>query len=131
MSKSKKGQEGIRLKKKTKKAYSATRKRVVHELGKGRICTTDVPGLRRSPLDLVLDASEGFIPLWEQGKVLRWEFERTSLEMIDNSSEVKAYVRGILEEALLEWGSSAPIGFTESNSASDFKSGSNRTTAAI
>ena len=43
---------------------------LVHVLGRGIICDTDRRGHAtpqgQKPTEIVVDASEGFIPLWEQ-----------------------------------------------------------------
>ncbi len=50
----------------------------VHSYGDEKICITDHRGFStpkgRNPEELVLDASEGFIPLWAEGVNLRWRF---------------------------------------------------------
>lgn len=48
----------------------------IHVFGKGVICDTDTRGHatpgNRTPFELVVDASEGFIPLWARDMTLRW-----------------------------------------------------------
>ena len=55
----------------------------VHLLGPGKICDTEARGHAtpqgRSVLEIVLDASNGFIPLWASGTVLRWRFRERSM----------------------------------------------------
>jgi hypothetical protein len=49
-----------------------------HVFGEGYKCSTDEIGYKnprdRGPAELVLDASEGFIPLWDKNVTLRWRF---------------------------------------------------------
>jgi len=62
----------------------------VHILRKGFRCVTDKAGKPvpngRSNLELVVDASEGFIPLWAQGVILRWQFADGTLERSETRS---------------------------------------------
>lgn len=55
----------------------------MHVLGKGIRCDTEAKGHAqprgKSPLEIVVDASEGFIPLWEKKTTLRWRFRERSL----------------------------------------------------
>ncbi len=69
----------------------------------------------------MVDASEGFIPLWDENVVLRWEFDEDSLAIYSNADEIKSYVRELLAEALLKWGEAAPVKFSENSSIWDFK----------
>jgi hypothetical protein len=50
----------------------------VHVFGNGFRCNTEARGhvtpQRRSPLEIVVNASEGFIPLWTKDTTLRWRF---------------------------------------------------------
>jgi len=115
----------IKLELKSKKECSCVDSPIVHKYGKDRICTTDGIGYatpdNRSPLELVLDSSEGHIPLWDRNVVLRWEFDENSLLAFSNSEEIKSYVREIFGEALLRWGDVAPVRFSENSNDWDFK----------
>ena len=55
----------------------------VHVFGKGVICDTEKRGYAtpegRSVLEIVLDATEGFIPLWAKDMTLRWRFQERSM----------------------------------------------------
>jgi len=97
----------------------------VHKLGKKQVCGTDergfaTPGDRR-PTDLVLDASEGFIPLWRYGTTLRWCFDEVALSAFENRTAVKSDVRELVHDAILAWGDSAPVKFKEERDSYDFK----------
>ena len=74
---------------------------------------TDYRPRRRSPLELVVDATEGFVPLWEENFVLQWRFNAASLAEFQNEQAVKETVRQLLSAAIAAWGDSAPIRFTE------------------
>ncbi len=100
-------------------------KKEVHKLGNAFVCETDSRGhatpQSRTPLELVLDASEGFIPLWEQGVTLRWRFNEVSLSLFPDPEAVKTDVRELLADALLAWGDAAPVKFSERDDAWDFE----------
>ena len=93
----------------------------VHVLGKGIICTTDQRAHKSSPLRIVVDATEGFIPLWDRGLVLRWRFNETSLAVFENAVELKNRIRSLLNDAITAWGDAAPIRFSENDDNSDFE----------
>lgn len=97
----------------------------VHVFGNGIVCDTDTRGHAtprgQSPLEIVLDSSEGFIPLWAKSTTLRWRFQDRSLRSLENPSAAKAEIRKLLGEALLAWGDAAPIKFAERDDAWDFE----------
>ena len=123
--KSKKSKSLIDLKLKSKKECSSKRNPIIHKYGKGHTCTTDGVGFEtpknRSPLEIVVDTSEGVVPLWEKGSVLRWEFDENSLALYANPEEIKEYIRELFAEALLEWDFAVPIIFSENSKSWDFK----------
>lgn len=83
------------------KTFSEVTDPQVHVISKKIICATDYRAHKRSPLSLVVDATEGFIPLWAENMVLRWKFNEPSLSRFQNP------------EAIAKWGDSAPMRFTE------------------
>jgi len=93
----------------------------IHVLEKGIICTTDYRARKRSPFDIVLDATDGFIPLWAENLILRWSFNTTSLSFFQQPEAVMSQVRSLLGEAILAWGDATPIRFTETSDNSDFE----------
>ena len=98
----------------------------VHIYGKSNaVCATDVRGHATprdaSPLEIVVDASEGFIPLWSEGMTLRWRFQERSLSVFADPDLAKSAIRQRLGQGLLEWGSAVPVKFTERNDAWDFE----------
>lgn len=93
----------------------------IHLLGKGVICTTDHRARKRSPFDIVVDATEGFIPLWAEGMVLRWKFNTASLSIFQQPESVKSRIRKLLNEAITAWGDAVPIRFKERSDNSDFE----------
>jgi hypothetical protein len=93
----------------------------VQRLGKGIICRTDYRPVKRDPTRIVVDATEGFIPLWAENLVLRWRYNETSLAIFQHSADIKNKVRDLLNSAIMAWGDAAPIGFTEASDNSDFE----------
>jgi len=97
----------------------------VHRLGESIICETEDAGSATprglSPFEIVLDASEGFIPLWAPDTTLRWRFRESSLARFENPQAVRAKVEQLLGEALLEWGDAAPVKFAQRDDAWDFE----------
>lgn len=97
----------------------------VHVVGKGIICETEDAGSATprglSPLEIVLDASEGFIPLWAPETTLRWRFRESSLARFENPQALRATIEQLLGEALLLWGDAIPIKFAQRDDAWDFE----------
>jgi hypothetical protein len=97
----------------------------VHLLGRGIVCDTEARGHKtpqgRSPARIVVDASEGFIPLWGKNQRLRWRFQARSMNNFRNPAAAKAEIRKLFADALLEWGTAAPVKFTEDNDVWDFE----------
>lgn len=92
-----------------------------HKFGKGHICRTDARPRKRSPLALVVNATEGFIPLWDKNLVLRWGFNDASLATFQKPVAIKEKLRSLLGKAISLWGVSAPIRFVENSDNSDFE----------
>lgn len=99
--------------------------RDVHSLGGTHVCATGGRGYatpeNRGPLDLVVDATEGFIPLWAKNQHLRWRFDDASFNYFKNAEAAKEEVRRIFAEAVRLWGDSAPILFKMDRDVWDFE----------
>lgn len=97
----------------------------IHVFGSGAICDTDTRGYatpkNRSPLDLVVDASEGFIPLWDEDVTLRWRFQERSMSIFVDSEAAKTAIKELLAEAILAWGDATPVKFAQRDDAWDFE----------
>lgn len=97
----------------------------VHLYGKSKVCLTDSKGYampkNMSPAEIVLDASEGFIPLWDENVNLRWRFNRNSLLYFENPQLAKDAIRNLFSEAILKWDYAAPVKFSEREDAWDFE----------
>lgn len=96
-----------------------------HVYRKGYRCATDEIGHATpegmSPATLVLDATEGFIPLWEKNVTLRWRFNETSFRQFARPEAAKKAIRGLMGKALLLWGDAVPVKFAERADAWDFE----------
>src|SRR5687768_16485390 len=97
----------------------------VHVFGNGFRCDTETRGHAtpegRSPLEIVVDASEGFIPLWVKGTTLRWRVRERSLSRFANPAAARKQIRKLFGEALLAWGTAAPVKFKEDADVWDFE----------
>jgi hypothetical protein len=108
------------------KGESARLDSLVHMLGGGVVCDTDSRGHGTpdgsSPAKLVLEASEGFIPLWgADAKLLRWRFRERSMGYFEDISAAKLEISALLSDALLAWGSAAPVRFKHDRDLWDFE----------
>lgn len=96
-----------------------------HVYGHGAVCDTDRRGHAtpqgRSPFEIVVDATEGFVPLWAKGSILRWRFRPGTLKVFQRPAAARSAIRQLLGEALLMWGDSAPVTFAERDDAWDFE----------
>ncbi|KAF9924383.1 hypothetical protein BGZ67_009323 [Mortierella alpina] len=90
----------------------------VHHFGKGRLCVTGERARKRSPLEILLDASDGFIPLWENGVTLRYRFDQRTLS---RSGKTKDEILTLFNKAVNQWGDAAPVAFKESSTTWDFE----------
>ena len=90
-----------------------------------KICATSDRGYRtpqnRSPLDIVVDASDGFIPLWGENTCLKWRFNEPSMDYFQSPDLAKDYIRELFGTAMLEWGDSVPVEFDETSDNWDFE----------
>lgn len=111
---------------KSKSELLARKMPIVHQYSKNKfVCDTDRLGFanpdNRSPTELLVHASEGFIPLWEEKSILRWKFDRDSLALLKYPTKVKDRVRWLLSKALAAWGDAVPVRFSENEDVSDFE----------
>ncbi len=95
------------------------------KVGSEIVCDTEAQGHSRpnnlTPDQIFLEATEGFIPLWEKGTILRWRFQKRSLVNFVNPEAVREAVKQLLSKALAKWGDAAPVKFTEDNDLWDFE----------
>jgi Metallo-peptidase family M12B Reprolysin-like len=97
----------------------------IHVFGNRVVCETDSRGhatpRNRGLVELVLDSSEGFIPLWAPHTTLRWRFQERSMRVFRNPAAAKARIEQMLGEAVLAWGNAAPVRFAKRQDAWDFE----------
>jgi hypothetical protein len=90
---------------------------LVHIIRKGIRCDTEKRGHgtpnNQSPLEIVVDATEGFVPLWAKNTVLRWRFRESSLQSFKNPAAAKAAIEELLGAAILRWGDACPVKFAK------------------
>jgi hypothetical protein len=96
-----------------------------HYLGPGIICDTGSRGYAmphgRSAREIFVNAPEGFIPLWEKDTILHWRFQERSFDHFLRPEAAEEEVKKLLGDALMEWGTAAPVKFTEDNDLWDFE----------
>lgn len=98
----------------------------LHVYGKNKhICATDARGYKvpknTDPNKLVVDASNGFIPLWDEHVNLRWRFSSSVDLFFKNPEAFKTEIRNLLAKAIQDWGDAAPVTFSERTDAWDFE----------
>lgn len=98
---------------------------MIHLLREGVRCDTETRGHitphGQSPLEIVVDASEGFIPLWARNTTLRWRFRDSSLQAFADPAAAKLAITQLMGEAILAWGPSAPVKFAQRDDNWDFE----------
>lgn len=76
----------------------------IHVYGPGAVCDTEKRGYarpkNRSPLEIVVDATEGFISLWARDTMLRWRFQERSLSLFEDQEASRTAIGELLGEAL-------------------------------
>lgn len=97
----------------------------LHLIADGFVCNTEgrghaTPG-GRTPTEIVVDATEGFIALWHPCTILKWRFQERSFALAADPNASQAVVVDLISEALLRWGSAAPVKFTRDTDLWDFE----------
>lgn len=89
------------------------------------VCATNRRGYatpeNRSPAEIVVDATDGFVPLWAPNVTLRWQFDDQSMEYFQQTDQAKDAIRTLMGEALLAWGDASPVRFDEHDGVWDFR----------
>jgi len=108
-----------------RRSRTATMEPLIHVIRDGVVCDTDRRGHNTphgcSPRDLVINVSEGFIPLWESDVVLRWRFRTRSMDYFEDPTAASDEFRALLADALLAWGNAAPVTFKYDEDLWDFE----------
>ncbi|MCU1519111.1 MAG: matrix metalloproteinase1, partial [Pseudarthrobacter sp.] len=104
---------------------AATNEYLVHQIADGFVCNTEgrghaTPG-GRPPAEIVVDATEGFVPLWHPGSILKWRFQERSFALAPEPDASRQVVRELMGEALLRWGEAAPVRFSYDTDLWDFE----------
>ena len=103
----------------------AAQKPYLHKLFNGAICETDSLGHKtpggRSPNEIVVDASEGFVPLWAPDVSLRWRFNESSMAMFRKPKKARNYLRELLADGIMLWENAPPVKFKEVQDGWDFE----------
>jgi hypothetical protein len=96
-----------------------------HIIRPGVRCCTDTRGYafpkNGSRLRIVVDSSNGFIPLWKPNTTLRWRFQERSLEVFENPDALKGAVAALLAKGIEAWGNAVPVRFTYDAELWDFE----------
>jgi hypothetical protein len=71
--------------------------------------------------DIVVDASEGFVPLWAEHSKLRWRFNAVSLEAFADPAAAKEAIRALFDDAVAAWDTACPVAFVEDEALYDFE----------
>jgi hypothetical protein len=91
----------------------------VHVYNKHVLCVTDSRGFKthhnRSSLEIRVDATDGFIPLWDEGVTLRYRFNKRSIQRYFEDPE------SAKTEILQLWGDAAPVKFSHDENLADFE----------
>jgi hypothetical protein len=89
------------------------------------LCDTDAPGSSTpgglSPLEIVLDATDGFIPLWDRDTTLKWRFKPSTLAGFKRPDLARAEIERLLAEGIRLWGDAVPVRFSQSSDDWDFE----------
>jgi hypothetical protein len=98
----------------------------VHVYNKKVVCITDSRGFEThrnlSPLEIRVDATDGFIPLWAEDVTLRYRFRERSIQRhFEDPDAAKSAILRLFGEALDAWGDAAPVRFKYDEEASDFE----------
>lgn len=88
-------------------------------------CETDKRGHQtpggKSLEKLVVDASEGFIPLWDEKVILRWRFAEGTLDHFQDPVAAEGAIEALFSKAVQAWGAAVPVRFAKRTDAWDFQ----------
>ncbi|OXB15150.1 matrixin family metalloprotease [Flavobacterium reichenbachii] len=89
------------------------------------ICVTDSKGYPEpdnwSPTKIRVEATDGFIPLWDIGVSLNWRFSKSFDSYFKNPEAAKNGVRNLFVQAAVGWKEACPIKFHEVKDGWDFE----------
>ncbi len=97
----------------------------IHVYGKNVICVTDTKGFpnpnNSSRIEIVIDSSAGFIPLWDKDVTLNWRFNKDFERYFRNPVAAKSAFKNLFGEAILRWKDACPVKFSENEDIWDFE----------
>ncbi|MBO9602643.1 MAG: hypothetical protein J7496_09080 [Novosphingobium sp.] len=97
----------------------------VFKIGQEVVCETEPRGSAEpdgaSAEELVINATGGFVGLWEQGTVLNWRFNPQALRRWQFPQQITARVEMLFATAVKVWGDAAPVKFSYDDEAWDFE----------
>jgi len=89
------------------------------------ICVTDSKGHaqpnNKSLIEIRVDSSDGFIPLWDKNVTLNWRFDKSFGSYFENEDAAKNGVRNLLGLAINSWKEACPVKFREVKDNWDFE----------
>lgn len=89
------------------------------------ICVTDSKGNpnpdNKSLTEIVVDSSNGFIPLWKENVTLNWRFSKSFGDFFADPRVAKTTFKQLFGEAVLAWKDACPVKFHEDDDAWDFE----------
>jgi hypothetical protein len=114
------------FKKRTNVDPFAPAEAAVHKYGaKQWVCSTDSKGYptprNKGITELIIDASEGFIPLWDRDVHLRWRFSPKLLNFFQDPEAAKKEIESLFAKAVIAWGDASPIKFSKNEKNWDFE----------
>jgi hypothetical protein len=96
-----------------------------HVYNKHVICVTDAKGYAQPDNNDIarirVDATDGFIPLWDKNVSLNWRFNKSFGSQFKDPEAAKANIRTLFGEAIVAWKDACPIKFHEVKDAWDFE----------
>lgn len=113
------------LRKIYKRDQDAALKEHIHIYRDGVVCETDKRGFptpeNKSPLELMVNAPNGVIPLWAKGTTLKWRFQESSMAVFRDPEAAKGYLRKLFGLGVKLWGPGVPVSFSETHENWDFE----------
>lgn len=117
--------KGTKLKLIKRKSPISPEESKFHLMGHNIFCGTESRGYATpkgsSIAELRVDASSGFIPLWQSNSILRWRFQDRSFELYENANAIKSEIRKLFSDALEAWGDALPVKFKYDEDLWDFE----------
>ncbi|MBL1219473.1 matrixin family metalloprotease [Chryseobacterium sp. L7] len=93
----------------------------LHIYGNHTLCITDHKAYKKSLTEIFVNASEGFIPLWEENVTLNWRFDKSMDTFFAKPELAKEGIRKLFSDAILSWEDACPVKFSENDDLWDFE----------